>query len=53
MKKIILYLISELQLLGLIESNFKVLANGVYYQVENLTTDTISKSFIFYEKIHI
>jgi hypothetical protein len=50
-KKIILKLISELQILDIIESNYKILSNGLYYQVNNLTLSNISKSFIFYEKL--
>lgn len=50
-KKIILHLVSELQMVDLIESNYKVLANGVYYQVNQLTLTNIFKSFIFYEKL--
>lgn len=50
-KKIILDLISELQMLDIIESNYRVLSNGLYHQVNQLTLTNISKSFIFYEKL--
>lgn len=50
-KKIILDLISELQMLDIIESNYQVLSNGLYHQVNQLTLTNISKSFIFYEKL--
>jgi hypothetical protein len=50
-KKIILDLISELQILDIIESNYRVLSNGLYHQVNHLTLNNISKSFIFYEKL--
>jgi len=50
-KKIILELISELQMLDIIESNYKILSNGLYHQVNHLTRNNISKSFIFYEKL--
>ena len=50
-KKIILELISELQILDIIESNYKILSNGLYHQVNHLTLNHISKSFIFYEKL--
>jgi hypothetical protein len=46
-KKIILDLISELQILDIIESNYRVLS----HQVNHLTLTNISKSFIFYEKL--
>jgi hypothetical protein len=52
-KKIILNLVSELQLLDLIESNYRVLTNRLYHQVNKLTLTNISKSFIFSEKINI
>ena len=50
-KKIILELISELQILDVIESDYKILSNGFYHQVNHLTLNNISKSFIFYEKL--
>lgn len=50
-KNIILELISELQILDVIESNYKILSNGLYHQVNHLTLNNISKSFIFYEKL--
>ena len=50
-KKIILELISELQILDVIESDYKILSNGLYHQVNHLTLNNISKSFIFYEKL--
>lgn len=37
-KKIILDLISELQMLDIIESNYKILSNGLYHQVNQLTS---------------
>ena len=56
LKKIILDLISKLQMLDFIESNYRVLSNGLYHQVNQLTPTNISKSFIFfisYEKINV
>ena len=50
-KKIILELISELQILDVIESDYKIFSNGLYHQVNHLTLNNISKSFIFYEKL--
>ena len=46
-KKIILDLISELQMADIIESNYRVLSNGLYHQVNQLTLTNISKSCIF------
>ena len=51
-KKIILNLVSELQLLDLIESNYRVLSNKVYHQVNQLTLNNIYKYFIFYKKCY-
>ena len=44
-------LIVELQILDIIESNSKILFTGLYHQVNQLTLNNISKSFIFYEKL--
>ena len=52
-KKIILNLISELQLLDFIEFHYKVFSNGFYHQVNQLTITNISQSFIFYAKLII
>jgi hypothetical protein len=51
-KKLILNLLSELQMLDFIESNYQVLSNRLYNQVNHLTFINISKSFIFYGKIN-
>ena len=50
-KKIILELISKLQILDIIEFDYKILSNRLYLQVNNLNFNNIFKSFIFYKKL--
>jgi hypothetical protein len=52
-KKIILESISQLEILDIIQSNYQIFSNGLYHQVNQLTLNNISKSFIFYEKLSI
>jgi len=53
MKKSFIRLIKILEEYDLINSNYKIISNGMFYDTEKLTTNNILEGFIVYEKLSI
>jgi hypothetical protein len=52
-KKIFIELVQILQEYDLIESNYKIISNGVFLDTNELTISNISEGFVIYEKISV
>jgi hypothetical protein len=50
-KKSFIRLIKILEEYDLINSNYKIISNDMFYYTEKLTTNNISEGFIIYEKL--
>ena len=53
MKKSFIQLIKILEEYSLINSNYKIISNGRFYDTEELTTNNISEGFVGYKKLSI
>jgi hypothetical protein len=52
-KKLFIQLVGRLKENDLIESNYKIISNGLLVDVDQLTTSNIRQSFVLYEKLSI
>jgi hypothetical protein len=53
MKKYFIELIKNLEEQDLINSNYKIIFNGKFYDVDELISSDISEGFVVYEKLSI